>query len=97
MSPEEVAEWVTEKWIEAIREAYLCARGTALARMRGERVTSYDNRGLHVYSYLWGGIHALSALVPGLREMEPSPYEMEREAQIDASKIYRDELLKGAE
>jgi hypothetical protein len=64
--------------------------------MEGDSGPSFDNRGLHVYSYLWGRIHALSGLVPYLRELEPEPHQMQKEARADAADLYREKVLSDA-
>lgn len=93
MNAQAFEDYIASKWLEGIREAYLYARGMALGRMEGARVSSFDSRGLHYYSHLWGGIHAMSAIVMYLKELEPSPSEMEKEAQKDAADLYRKQVL----
>lgn len=87
---------LVQKMLDAMQFAYLCARGNALARMRGERVpSSYDSRGLHVYSYLWGEIHCLANEADVPAGALPTPAEMEREGQIDAAALYRKAVVEG--
>jgi hypothetical protein len=89
---------VTESWLEAIRDAYMLARGERYGEMSGKRAKRFDERGLHPYSLAWGRIYALEDLHPELRGARLSdpmcdPVSLRRIAQEDAEGAFRDELL----
>lgn len=43
-------------WLRSVRAAYKLAHRQRLAQLRGKRVKSFDDRGLHPYSEMWGRI-----------------------------------------
>lgn len=53
------AAWPT--FIAAVEQAYQLAKSERLAEMKGRRQRTFDDRGLHPYSEVWGYIGAATS------------------------------------
>ena len=82
-----------ERWCELVREAYLLARARRLHELRGKYVKTFDGRGLHPYSVVWGQI---LLLMPEGLEADCSPNELDKAAREEADEIFRAQLLEEA-
>lgn len=91
---------IIDAWLEAIRDAFMLARGERLSELRGgRRPRSFDDRGLHPYTLAWGRIWAYEVLIPALAEARLSdpmcdPVTLRRIAKTDAEGAFYDELTR---
>jgi hypothetical protein len=79
-------------WQEALSHAWSLARGERLQRLRGDRIRSFDDRGLHPFSLEVGRIQALQELVPELREAEFDPRALRADAEQVAVREHEEEV-----
>lgn len=89
----------TALWTELVHEAYQLAYGERLAELNGRRPRTFDDRGLHPYSEVWGRIGLLTggeitgAMIDGVLELpEPWPeplVELVRDLRLSPSTLRR--------
>lgn len=79
-------------WQEALSHAWSLARGERLQRLRGDRIRTFDDRGLHPFSLEVGRIQALQEIVPELREAEFDPRSLRADAERAAALEYEEEV-----
>lgn len=95
--PTTSTELAWEHLQRSAREAYLIARGERLAELRGRRPRTFDDRGLHPYSYVAGEAAAYARGLgdPELVELAwPDPLALRAAARIDAEREHRERLLR---
>lgn len=89
-----------KRWLAAVRQAYKLARGARLNVLRRGSHKSFDERGLHPYSEVWGVINCLTtdAVVDWLQSRPESsiaqmtPHRLRRVAEDDADAAFAREL-----
>jgi hypothetical protein len=81
------------KWEEAQQHAFLIARGERLALLRGRRVRSFDDRGLHPFSMEVARILLLQELQPELHEHGFDHHNLRRNAEEEAMRMFAEEYL----
>lgn len=86
------------EWTEAVRQAFLLARGARLGELHGRRARLLDARGLHPYSEVWGVIGALASEEIGQwiidNGLRLSPELLRRVAAEDAETEFADALVR---
>jgi hypothetical protein len=86
-SPDEVLA----AWADALAFAWSLARGARAAELRGRRVKSFDERGIHLYSAEWGAVWSYERVLPELEVLRRvggdtplDPVSMRRLAEVEA-------------
>ena len=87
-----MVEWdAWQAFQTALRHAYRMAHGERINELIGRRVRTFDERGLHPYSEIWGQINMLAAhpeVHARLSELDsgdvPTPAHMRRLAHEEA-------------
>lgn len=87
-------------WMAMVEQAFALARGERLAILNGRRSRTFDDRGLHPYSEVWGKIDAFTSepiaawLQEGGRELTAiTPPQLRAIAYAAADDEFRAALL----
>ena len=87
---------VTAAWIEALQACWSVARAQRTATLNRRPLKRYDDRGLDVYSTEVGRVQCCESLIPDLALAGFDPILLRREAEKDADREFRAQILEQA-
>lgn len=93
MSEQTAEMHVTAAWTDALQAAWSTARAARSAVLHGRHLRRYDDRGLDVYSTEVGRVQCCESLIPDLALAGFDPVLLRREAEREADREFRTEIL----
>jgi hypothetical protein len=88
------AELIFQAWTEDVWQCWLLAKGERLGELRGKYVRKFDERGLHPFSMVVSQVWSWERLMPELSYAQFDPVLLRREAQREADKEFRNQVLE---